>query len=85
MNQNEKLKLVRNFVDKIKMPGVCGFLVLQGDDVQVIIKVDMEWMREVQARPEFIAKGMRAMLEKNIKDYLGMEVFVGSVGFDKCD
>ena len=85
MNQNEKLKLVRNFVDKIKMPGVCGFLVLQGDDVQVIIKVDMEWMRRIQARPELIVKGMRSVLEKNIKDYLGMEIFVGSVGFDKCD
>jgi hypothetical protein len=85
MNQGEKLIVVRNFLDKIKMPGVCDFVVLASDDVQVIINIDLEWMQRTSGRPDLIAKGMRSWLKNKIDDYLGMDLYVGSTGVEKCN
>lgn len=85
MNQKEKLIVVRNFLDKINMPGVCDFVVLAGDDVQVIINIDLEWMKRTSGRADLIAKGMRSWLKNKIDDYLGIDLYVGSTGVEKCN
>lgn len=85
MNQFEKMKLVRKFLDKIRMPGVCGFLVLPHDiDIQVVIQIDLEWMKRAQTRPDLISNGMRNWLKKELQDYLGFPIHIGSTGIEKC-
>lgn len=82
MSENEK-KVLESFLDKIKMPGICGFFIPEDSD-SVMIVMDLSWIKSVQVNPTHLAVGMRKRLKEKIKDYLNMNVYVGSTVVESC-
>ena len=83
----EKMRLVKNVVDKITMPGVCGFIVLPHHDsgIEVVVKIDIGWASKLSARYDHIAVGIRKMVKEKLEGYLGFKIYVGSYGVKECD
>jgi len=81
-----KMKLIKKLVDKIELPLICGFLVLPDDDeVQVIVKINLMMIKKNNINPYKAAESLRTHVKNKLRDYLGFDVKVGSIGLQKCD
>lgn len=80
---SEEKKILESFLDKVNMPGVCGFFIPEDSD-SVMIIMDLSWLKSVQANPNHIGIGMRKTLKDKIEKYLGFNVYVGSTTVKNC-
>lgn len=80
MNEREQeIKILNSFFSTIEMKGVCGFWVDETSDIlMVYMVIDLEWLKQIHAKPEFVAKGMRLFLGSEIEKFTGLKVQVGS-------
>lgn len=80
---SEEKKILESFLGKVNMPGVCGFFIPEDTD-SVMIIMDLNWLKNVQANPNHIGIGMRKRLKDKIEKYLGLNVYVGSTTIGSC-
>ena len=50
----------------------------------VVVILDIDWIKKIQAKPGFVANRLRQRVKQEVKNFLGIDVTVGSVG-EKCD
>lgn len=78
-DREQSIKILNSFLETFEMDGVCGFWVDESSDLlMVYMEIDINWMKEIQTKPEFVAKRMRIHLHDEIHKFTGLEVHVGS-------
>jgi hypothetical protein len=80
---NKTITLLEKFLKHYTMEGTCGFLVQPDEDggiPSVYIIFDLDWLKEIQTKPDFVARRMIQGLKEAIKNWTGIEVsYVGSI------
>jgi hypothetical protein len=76
-------KLLESFIESYTMRGTCGAFVVPRsiDEVRgyhVHLYIDRNWIGKQEVRPHLVAKKLRDTLQKNCKDYTGIDVYVTS-------
>jgi hypothetical protein len=87
MDSREKtIKLLEAFLSDKEVDGVCGYIVdPDGEDsIQVIVVLDIDYIKEANTKPGFVAKMIREGVKQEIKKWIGLDVYVGSTA-KKCD
>ena len=87
MDERDKtVKLLESFLSEKEVEGVCGYIVdPDGEDsIQVIVVLDNDYIEEANTKPGFIAKMIREGVRKEIKKWLNLDVYVGSIS-KKCN
>jgi len=87
MNKNEKtIKLLESFLSDKEVDGVCGYMVdsEDKDSIQVIVILDIDYIQEANTKPGFVARMIREGVRQEIKKWLGLDVYVGSIS-KKCN
>jgi len=87
MDKHEKtIKLLESFLSDKEVDGVCGYMVDSDDEnsIQVIVILDIDYIQEANTKPGFVARMIREGVRQEIKKWLGLDVYVGSIA-KKCD
>ena len=87
MDERDKtVKLLESFLSEKEVEGVCGYIVdPDGEDsIQVIVVLDNDYIEEANTKPGFIAKMIREGVRHEIKKWLNLDVYVGSIS-KKCN
>jgi hypothetical protein len=87
MDKHEKtIKLLESFLSDKEVDGVCGYMVDSDDknSIQVIVILDIDYIQEANTKPGFVARMIREGVRQEIKKWLGLDVYVGSIA-KKCD
>jgi len=88
MDKHEKtIKLLESFLSDKEVDGVCGYMVIpddSNDSIQVIVILDIDYIKQANTKPGFVAKMIREGVRQEIKKWLGLDVYVGSTS-KKCD
>lgn len=89
MTKHEKeIHVLESFIESYIMKGTCGAFVLpnpMGQDGYLIhLYLNENWIRKQEVRPHLVGKKLRDTLQKNCKDYTGIDVRVTS-STKKCD
>lgn len=85
---DKTIKLLEEFLKDYTMEGACGFWVQPDEDggvPSVYIIFDLDWLKSLETKPDFVARRMRQGLKEDIKNWTGVDVpYVGSTA-KKCD
>ena len=88
MDKHEKtIKILESFLSDKEVDGVCGYMVDpddSNDSIQVIVILDIDYIQKANTKPGFVAKMIREGVKQEIKKWLGLDVYVGSIA-KKCD
>jgi len=89
MTKDEKTtRALESFIESYTMEGTCGAFVVPnpiGQDGYLIhLYLNENWIRKQEVRPHLVGKKLRDTLQKNCKDYTGIDVRVTS-STKKCD
>jgi hypothetical protein len=88
MDSREKtIKLLESFLSDKEVDGVCGYTVVPDDgedSIQVIVVLDIDYIKEANTKPGFVARMIREGVKQEIKKWIGLDVYVGSTA-KKCD
>jgi len=87
METREKtIKLLESFLSEKEVDGVCGYMVDPDGEgpIQVIVILDIDYIQAANTKPGFVAKMIRGGVKQEIKKWLGLDVYVGSMS-KKCD
>jgi hypothetical protein len=88
MDKHEKtIKLLESFLSDKEVDGVCSYMVIpddSNDSIQVIVILDIDYIKQANTKPGFVAKMIREGVRQEIKKWLGLDVYVGSTS-KKCD
>jgi hypothetical protein len=89
MTKDEKTtRALESFIESYTMEGTCGAFVVpnpMGQDGHLIhLYLNENWIRKQAVRPHLVGKKLRDTLQKNCKDYTGIDVRVTS-STKKCD
>jgi hypothetical protein len=78
--------ILEKFLETIELPGVCSFSVLEDYlGLQVIVIIDEEFLRRSQMRADFLAKGIRTRIKREVQNFLGLDnIYIGSTAM-KCN
>jgi len=81
-------RALESFIESYTMEGTCGAFVVpnpMGQDGHLIhLYLNENWIRKQEVRPHLVGKKLRDTLQKNCKDYTGIDVRVTS-STKKCD
>jgi len=79
-NRDKTVKLLESFLSDKEVEGVCGYMVDPdgGGPIQVIVVLDIDYIKEANTKPGFIAKMIREGVKQEIKKWIGLDVYVGS-------
>jgi hypothetical protein len=81
-------RALESFIESYTMEGTCGAFVVPnpiGQDGYLIhLYLNENWIRKQEVRPHLVGKKLRDTLQKNCKDYTGIDVRVTS-STKKCD
>jgi hypothetical protein len=82
-NDDKTTHILESFIESYTMRGACGAFVVPRpiDEVRgyhVHLYIDINWIGKQEARPHLVAKKLRDTLQKNCKDYTGIDVYVTS-------
>jgi hypothetical protein len=85
----KKYNLLKSFLDTYKVEGVCEFLIIEDgdedDSYSVIIVFDLDWLKSISTKVEFITRRYRKGMKEEILNFTGLDVpYVGSTA-KKCD
>lgn len=87
MESREKtVKLLESFLSDKEVDGVCGYIVDPDGEgpIQVIVVLDIDYIKEANTKPGFVAKMIREGVKQEIKKWIGVDVYVGSTA-KKCN
>lgn len=87
METREKtVNLLESFLSTKEVDGICSYIVDPDGEgpIQVIVVIDVDYIQEANTKPGFIARMLREGVKREIKKWLGFDVYVGSTG-RKCD
>lgn len=79
-NREKTVKLLESFLSDKEVDGVCGYIVDPDGEgpIQVIVVLDIDYIKEANTKPGFVAKMIREGVKKEIKKWIGLDVYVGS-------
>lgn len=79
-NREKTVKLLESFLSDKKVDGVCGYIVDPDGEgpIQVIVVLDIDYVKSANTKPGFVAKMIREGVKKEIKKWIGVDVYVGS-------
>lgn len=84
--ENTKDKIVRlleNFMSELQISGICGFWVDEEEDDHgmywVYIILDEDNLEDHPTKPGYVANKYRLGVQSEIKNFLGLDVRVGSI------
>ena len=85
-NREKTVKLLESFLSDKEVDGVCGYIVDPDGEgpIQVIVVLDIDYIKEANTKPGFIAKMIREGVKREIKKWIGLDVYVGSTA-KKCN
>ena len=85
-NREKTVKLLESFLSDKEVDGVCGYMVDPDGEgpIQVIVVLDIDHIKEANTKPGFVAKMIREGVKKEIKKWIGLEVYGGSTA-KKCN
>lgn len=85
-NREKTVKLLESFLSDKEVDGVCGYMVDPDGEgpIQVIVVLDIDYIKEANTKPGFVAKMIREGVKREIKKWIGMDVYVGSTA-KKCE
>ena len=85
-NREKTVKLLESFLSDKEVDGVCGYMVDPDGEgsIQVIVVLDIDYINEANTKPGFIAKMIREGVKQEIKKWIGLDVYVGSIA-KKCN
>jgi len=87
MESREKtVNLLESFLSTKEVDGICSYIVDPDGEgpIQVIVVIDVDYIQEANTKPGFIARMLREGVKREIKKWLGFDVYVGSTA-RKCD
>ncbi len=87
MESREKtVNLLESFLSTKEIDGICSYIVDPDGEgpIQVIVVIDIDYIQEANTKPGFIARMLREGVKREIKKWLGFDVYVGSTA-RKCD
>jgi len=89
MTKNDKTtRALESFIESYTMEGTCGAFVVpnpMGQNGHLIhLYLNENWIRKQEVRPHLVGKKLRDTLQKNCKDYTGIDVRVTS-STKKCE
>jgi hypothetical protein len=79
-NREKTVRLLESFLSDKEVDGVCGYIVDPDGEgpIQVIVVLDIDYIKESNTKPGFVAKMIREGVKKEIKKWIGLDVYVGS-------
>ena len=85
-NREKTVKLLESFLSEKQVDGVCGYIVDPDGEgpIQVIVVLDIDYIKEANTKPRFIAKMIRQGVKQEIEKWIGFDVYVGSTA-KKCE
>lgn len=85
-NREKTVKLLESFLSDKQVDGVCGYIVDPDGEgqIQVIVVLDIDYIKEANTKPGFIARMIRQGVKQEIEKWIGFDVYVGSTA-KKCD
>jgi hypothetical protein len=85
-SRDKTIKLLETFLSDKEVDGVCGYIVDPDGEgqIQVIVVLDIDYIKEANTKPGFVAKMIREGVKQEIKKWIGLDVYVGSTA-KKCD
>jgi hypothetical protein len=85
-SRDKTIKLLEAFLSDKEVDGVCGYIVDPDGEgqIQVIVVLDIDYIKEANTKPGFVAKMIREGVKQEIKKWIGLDVYVGSTA-KKCD
>jgi hypothetical protein len=85
-SRKKTIKLLESFLSDKEVEGICGYMIDPDGEgpIQVIVVLDIDYIKEANTKPGFIAKMIREGVKQEIKKWLGLDVYVGSTA-KKCD
>jgi hypothetical protein len=85
-NREKTVKLLESFLSDKQVDGVCGYIVDPDGEgpIQVIVILDIDYIKEANTKPGFIARMIRQGVKQEIEKWIGFDVYVGSTA-KKCE
>jgi len=85
-NREKTVKLLESFLSDKQVDGVCGYMVDPDGEgpIQVIVVLDIDYIKDANTKPGFVARMIREGVKQEIKKWIGLDVYVGSTA-KKCD
>ena len=85
-NREKTAKLLESFLSDKEVDGVCGYIVDPDGEgpFQVIVVLDIDYVKAAHTKPGFIARMIREGVKQEIKKWIGLDVYVGSIA-EKCE
>lgn len=85
-NREKTVKLLESFLSDKQVDGVCGYIVDPDGEgpIQVIVVLDIDYIKEANTKPGFIARMIRQGVKQEIEKWIGFDVYVGSTA-RKCE
>ena len=85
-NREKTVKLLESFLSDKQVDGVCGYIVDPDGEgpIQVIVVLDIDYIKEANTKPGFIARMIRQGVKQEIEKWIGFDVYVGSTA-KKCE
>lgn len=85
-NREKTVKLLESFLSDKQVDGVCGYIVDPDGEgpIQVIVVLDIDYIKEANTKPGFIARMIRQGVKQEIEKWIGFDVYVTS-STTKCD
>jgi hypothetical protein len=85
-NREKTVKLLESFLSEKQVDGVCGYIVDPDGEgpIQVIVVLDIDYIKEANTKPGFIARMIRQGVKQEIEKWIGFDVYVGSTA-KKCE
>jgi hypothetical protein len=85
-NREKTVNLLESFLSDKQVDGVCGYIVDPDGEgpIQVIVVLDIDYIKEANTKPGFIARMIRQGVKQEIEKWIGFDVYVGSTA-RKCE
>ena len=85
-NREKTVNLLESFLSDKQVDGVCGYMVDPDGEglIQVIVVLDIDYIKDANTKPGFVARMIREGVKQEIKKWIGLDVYVGSTA-KKCD
>ena len=85
-NREKTVNLLESFLSDKQVDGVCGYIVDPDGEgpIQVIVVLDIDYIKEANTKPGFIARMIRQGVKQEIEKWIGFDVYVGSTA-KKCE
>jgi hypothetical protein len=85
-NREKNIRLLKLFLSEKVVEGVCDYFIdADGEGpIQVIVVLDIDYIKDSNTEPGFIARRIREGVKQEIKKWMGFDVYVGSTS-KKCE